>query len=137
MTAYEVFMSELICNAPFCLNPRNYNHGFCGMHRWERKKYKIKVYKELLPLWCAKRCAIHGLLRHNQVRKNFTTNQKTCLFCQPKVPYCPVKNKQKMIKNSVYRKEARLKKRYKINMDDYHLMLVSQDNKCALCNNIN
>lgn len=46
-------MTSLICNAPFCENIKSCpeKHTYCGMHLWERTKFKVKAYKELLPLW--------------------------------------------------------------------------------------
>lgn len=96
-----------ICNAPFCNNPRNYNHAWCGQHRWEREKYKVKPYKELP------------------------------LFKKPKpkkaIPYCPTKNKENTIKYSLSRKNSRLKKRYGMSNDAYQTLLLKQNSCCAVC----
>ena len=131
MNPNEVSMH--ICNAPFCNNSRNYNHAWCGEHRWEREKYKIKPYKELLPFWCLKRCDVHGYLKPHQVYVNPCNKIKLCIQCKKKVPYCPIKNKENTIKYSVTRKSSRLKKRYGIDNSEYQSLLLKQNSCCAIC----
>lgn len=105
MNPNEVSMH--ICNAPFCINTRHERFAWCGQHRWEREKYKVKPYKEFFPPWKPK----------------------------PKkpVPYCPVKNKQNTIKYSAARKNSRLKKRYGIDFDNFQSLLLKQNSCCAIC----
>lgn len=122
-----------ICNAPFCNNQRNYNHAYCGQHRWEREKYKVKVYKELLPLWSAKRCPVHGLIRFDQCYINPASKSKRCLICTPKIAYCSKKQKYYNQKYDSKRKNWRLKKRYGITIEEFNLILNSQNNSCAIC----
>jgi hypothetical protein len=122
------------CNAPFCENQTNHiKHSYCGPHRWDREKNKIKAYKELLPLWAYKRCETHGLLRRGQVvfRKS---GHHECYACKKiKYPYCPIKNKKYTQKHSNHRKSVRLKKRYGIDNNDYHALLLKQNSCCAIC----
>jgi len=122
-----------ICNAPFCPNERNHNHAWCPVHRWEREKYKVKPYKELLPYWCLKRCDIHGYLKHYQVYVNPANKMKTCIKCRKKVPYCPIKQKHYNEKYSSKRKDWRLKKRYGVSLDEYQNLLIAQNYQCAIC----
>jgi len=136
MNLDEVFMSNTVCNAPFCLNSRNPNLAWCGEHRWEREKYKVKFYKELLPLWAIKRCPVHGFLRPSQVYVNPSSKQRRCRSCdsiRQKSSYCPIKQKKFNIKAGPVRQESRLKKRYGISSVDYHLILTKQNNSCAIC----
>jgi len=129
-------MSVISCNAPFCSNSRNPNHAWCGEHRWEREKYKVKSYKELLPLWAIKHCPAHGFLRPSQVYINPANNSKVCRSCaslKSKSSYCPTKQKFYNIKAAPIHQENRLKKRYGISAADYHLMLTKQNNSCGIC----
>lgn len=126
-------MSTILCNAPFCQNTRNPNHAWCGEHRWEREKYKIKPYKELLPFWCLKRCDVHGYLKSHQVYVNPANKSKICIQCKEKIPYCPVKQKYYNDKYFDKRKNWRLKQRYGIDTDEYQLLLKKQNNSCAIC----
>lgn len=100
-------MSELICNAPFCTNLRNCNHSYCGVHRWEREKYKVKAFKQI-PL--------------------FKINTPKI---KPK--YCPVKQKHYNTKYDSKRKNWRLKKRYGITLEEFNSILESQNHSCAIC----
>lgn len=128
-------MSTLLCNAPFCQNTRNYNHAWCGEHRWDREKYKIKPYKELLPYWCLKRCDLHGYLKPNKVYINPANKSKLCIQCTKDnaPPYDPIKQKFYNDRYPEKRKNMRLQKRYKISIDDYQKLLIKQNSKCALC----
>lgn len=126
-------MSNIICNAPFCQNSRNINHGYCGKHRWERSKYKISVYKELLPIWAAKRCKTHGLIRFDQVYINPNNKSKMCLKCKIKVYYCPKKAKEYNFKYNNKRRNDRLIKHYKLNISEFQNILSKQNNGCAIC----
>lgn len=122
-----------ICNAPFCMNQRNYNHAWCPTHRWEREKYKVKPYKELLPFWCLKRCDLHGYLTPQQIYINPANNSKICRLCKKQIPYCPIKNKEYTVKYSSSRKNSRLKKRYGIDFEIYQALLLKQNFCCAIC----
>lgn len=126
-------MTSLICNAPFCENTRNKNHAWCPIHRWERHKFKVKVYKELLPLWSVKRCEIHGLLRKHEVRKNHKIYScKACIKTNWK-PYDSIAAKNYNERYTERRKDRRLKKRYKTSLEEYNSILFSQKNVCAIC----
>lgn len=96
----------LICNAPFCENTRNYNHGFCGVHRWERHVFKIKPFKQIL------------LFNPKIVKK-----------------YKPNKEKQKIYNDKYHQRRVnwRLKKRYSITDSDYMNLLKLQNYCCAIC----
>jgi len=127
-------MSTIICNAPFCQNIRNYNHAWCPAHRWEREKYKVKVYKEVLPLWAKMRCKTHGLLRIDQCSKKANTFIcKACNIIYQKKSYNPEKQRENNIKYFLLRKDWRLKKRYNISIKDYEEMLKKQNSSCAIC----
>src|SRR6185312_7295421 len=129
-------MSNLFCNAPFCQNTRNPNHAWCSTHRWEREKYKIKVYKEVLPYWCLKKCSVHGFLKSNEVYVYPNKKHKVCLQCREanRPIYDPIKGKEYNDRHSDRRKDRRLKKRYKISIDAFQALLSHQNNSCALCN---
>lgn len=122
-----------ICNAPFCQNTRNKTHSYCGIHRWEREKYNVKAYKELLPLWSYKRCQIHGLLRIDQSfshSKGFRCRQ--CNLEQQR-NRTPEKQKHYNEKYSLKRKQWKLSKRYGINIETYNSLLIEQDSSCSIC----
>jgi hypothetical protein len=132
MNPNEVIMH--ICNAPFCNNPRNYNHAWCGEHRWEREKYKVKPYKELLPLWSAKRCPVHGLLRLDQCSKKLKGYIcKLCSHEYQKNYFTPEKHKHYNEKYFLTRKDTKLKKRYNMSLVEYESMLKKQNYSCAIC----
>ena len=125
-------MSELICNVPFCNNSKkNTKSAYCGSHEWERTKYKVKAYKELLPLWAVKRCKVHGLIRQNQCYKILNSNRYRCKLCKYHNSYKPTD------KNKKYRQEQFLVKRYGINKQQYETILLYQNNVCAICKSIN
>lgn len=124
-------MTSLICNAPFCENSRNYNHAWCPSHRWEREKYKVKHFKELLPLWAVKRCKKHGLLRASQTYYHPTQKGYRCLQCVP--AYDSEVQKKYTGRYVEYRRNHRLKARYKITIQQYEVLLKSQNNCCAIC----
>lgn len=119
-----------ICNAPFCNNSRNYNHAWCGEHRWEREKYKVKSYKELLPLWSVKRCKVHGLLRLDQCSKKY--KGYICKLCNTQFR-TPEKQKYYNDKYFLKRKNWRLLQRYGITIDHYNSLLIKQNYSCAIC----
>ncbi len=128
-------MPNILCNAPFCQNTRNPNHAWCGEHRWDREKRKIKPYKELLPYWCLKRCDIHGLLKSHQIYINPANKAKSCIYCLiiNRPAYDPIRGKQYNEKYSDRRKDRRLKKRYQLSLDEYYLLLKTQLGFCAIC----
>jgi len=121
-----------ICNAPFCNNSKKNNKSaYCGVHEWERTKFNIKAYKELLPLWAVKRCKKHGLIRAGQSYKILNSNSYRCTLCKYHNSWKP---------SAAYRevqKDRFLKKRYGINNHDYEKMLLSQNNSCAICKSVN
>ena len=123
---------SVICNTPFCENKRNPNHAWCGEHRWDREKRKIKPYKELLPYWCPKRCDIHGYLNRHQV----SINTKGSTYCRQCVnaKYDPEKNKKYFSRYKARQKNWSLQKRYKISADDFQSLMISQNSCCAICN---
>jgi len=118
---------------PFSQNTRNPNHAWCSEHRWEREKYKIKSYKELLPFWCLKCRDIHGYLKTHQVYVNPANKSKICIQCKDKVPYCPIKQKKYADRYTDYRKNWRLNQRYGINSNKYQELLQKQNHCCAIC----
>lgn len=123
-----------ICNAPFCDNSKkNTKSAYCGAHEWERTKFNIKAYKELLPLWAVKRCKKHGLIRQSQSYKILNSNSYRCRLCKYKNNYKPNESYKKI------RQDRFLQKRYGINNDSYEKILTSQNNVCAICklNNLN
>jgi hypothetical protein len=121
----------LVCNAPFCDNPRNKNHAWCPVHRWEREKYKVKPYKELLPFWCGKRCPFHGLIKINDTtfRKNGSTVCRLCVNSN----YNPSTQKKYQKKYKRRQTNWRLEKRYGISVDFFEKLLFSQGHRCAIC----
>jgi hypothetical protein len=131
MNLDEVDMSNILCNAPFCQNSRNLNHAWCPEHRWDREKRKIKPYKELLPYWIIKRCDIHGLLTSHQV----TINKKGSTYCRACVndKHDPIKQKKYHGKYKSRTTQWRLKKRYSICSNDFDLLMIKQNNCCAIC----
>jgi hypothetical protein len=136
MTAYEEFMPTLLCSAPFCQNTivkKSYVH--CWVHRAEREKYNIKRMEFVMPLWAVWKCKMCGPLNSHQVTKISKWHPTHyCRKCRAeKRKYCPIKNKIDMQKNGDKRKSAKLQKTYKITLEDYNVMLIMQNNLCAIC----
>ncbi len=126
-------MSIILCNAPFCENTRNPNHAWCGEHRWEREKYKVKTYKELLPIWSNKRCKIHGFLKLDQ---SFSYSKGfRCRQCNSQQQRNRTPEKQKYYNDKYFlkRKNWRLLQRYGITIDHYNSLLIKQNYCCAIC----
>lgn len=124
-------MSELICNAPFCKTHRNKNHAWCPIHRWEREKYKVKPYKEVLPLWAGRRCNTHGLIRISDTSFRKTVGA-TCKLCNQS-KYCPDKQKKYIKKYTRRQANWRLNKRYGITIEEYESLLENQNFQCGVC----
>lgn len=122
----------LICNAPFCENTRNKNHGWCPVHRWEREKFKVKAYKEVLPLWCNKRCDVHGLLKSSESYYHPSQKGYRCRLCVPE--YNPEIQKKYNGRYVEYRRNHRLKARYKISIKEYDCLFEKQNDCCSICN---
>jgi hypothetical protein len=124
-----------LCNVPFCENTRNRNHGLCATHRWEKDKRNIKTYKELLPIWCLKRCNVHGLLRADQTYKNPSHKGFVCKQCisDKRPPYSAEHYKKYHNRYLTRCKNWQLQKEYGISLDDYNQMLINQNHECAIC----
>lgn len=111
-------MSLPICIVPFCENPKKGKNLKCYFHIREQEKFKVKTYKEFLPLWAKKRCKTHGLLRSNYV---YQYGNK-CKLC--------VKDYDK---NNPIKQNTTLIKRYGSSFIEYHQILQLQNNQCAIC----
>ncbi len=131
------------CNVPFCDLPKYINHnksyGYCRYHINERSRYKVKAYKELLPLWAFKRCNTHGLLNFDQVYFHKVKNKKhpLCKYCTKNYInslYDPEKAKIKRIEQLNKRKNRLLKCVYGISLNEYNEKLISQKHCCEICN---
>ncbi len=132
-----------LCNAPFCPNPpyihKNKSYGYCSQHLHERLKFKVKAYVELLPLWAFKRCKVHGLLNFDQSYLHKSKGNpvrfrcKKCTLSYINSIYDPEKAKISNAKKSSQKRSRELKCVYGITLDDYHTMLASQGNSCAIC----
>lgn len=126
-----MFINILICKVPFCGNRKVNNNSFCGPHKWEREKYKVKSYKEVLPIWAAKRCFTHGLLRYSQI-SILKSGQKVCKLCR-NLKYDPIKQKKYNGNYKIRQTNWRLRKRYQIDFEEYERILANQNNCCAIC----
>jgi hypothetical protein len=127
----EVYMTSIICNAPFCRESIKYAKSkFCSPHQIERQKLGITAYKELLPLWSLKRCKIHGYLRPSQCFKRLNKNQYICKQCQKTHRQPDFRPSEK---TKTLRKHNNLIKRYGITQKEYDSILLSQNNVCAIC----
>lgn len=130
-------MSELICNVPFCENKKvickGVGHGMCYKHKHERTKYNMPSFKEVLPLWCVKRCRNHGLLSPRQclspVKNSSGSIVYRCRICS--------REYERNLRNQSHLKDQRknnaLKMSYGITLSDYKEMFESQDGVCAIC----
>lgn len=130
------------CSAPFCPNPMYFNkkyYTYCTEHLAERAKYKVKAYKEVLPLWAFKRCKVHGLLNFDQVYirevkgKLIGYHCKKCTKTYINKHYDPAKAKIQNAKKAAQKRNRELKCIYGITLDDYHTLLKSQNYACAIC----
>lgn len=132
------------CNAPFCPNPKyihkGKSYGYCSQHISQRMKYKVKAYKELLPLWAFKRCQIHGLLNYDQVYPHYNNQLKKtlydCMYCSRSYKnkaYCPIEAKAINAKKASQKRNRELKCVYGITLDEYNEILKSQNYSCAIC----
>lgn len=96
----------LICNAPFCENTRNKNHGWCPIHRWERHKYNVKPFKQIQ-------------LFNPKCKKIFkVSKEKTKLYNQKAQPR---------------RRNQQYLKRYGVSYDEYKKLLNLYNHQCAIC----
>lgn len=93
------------------------------------KKFKISKFKEFLPLWCVKRCEIHGLLKPSQCETHPAYNSKICKKCR--------KNKRKKFELTdrikLKYQQYNFKFKYGITIDQYKIMLKMQNYVCAIC----
>lgn len=131
------------CLAPFCENIKYYNkgksYGYCKQHIYERAKYNVKSYKELLPLWCFLRCSIHGLLNYDQVyihNLKHSIKKVKCKKCTKNYinkNYDPKKQKIRNAKSEVQIHFSKIQKKYGIDSNQYYQMLLNQNNSCAIC----
>lgn len=118
---------------------KNKSHGYCREHINERSKFKVKAYRELLPLWSFQRCDTHGFLNFDQVyiSKNVKSQSRyRCKYCAKSFinsRYDPAKEKIKNAKKSSQKRSRELKCVYGITLEDYNQMLKSQNNSCAIC----
>ena len=128
-------MAELICNAPFCENPKaggGKKKAYCNIHTYEREKYNIKSFVEFLPLWAVKRCEAHGLLKPSQA--NPVKGHPSCRSCNT----CRRERNAASARHPLTKEKRRdnlLKKRYKISQKQYELLEKKQNYRCAICNN--
>src|ERR1700679_2451550 len=123
------------CNVPFCESTRDYKHSICPAHRWENTKFNVKKYREILPVWALKRCKKHGLLTKDEVYKNPSHKNFFCWYCVVKCrkPHDSIKRKEYYKINSTRMKNRDLKKKYGLGLQEYNLMLLNQNNSCAIC----
>lgn len=97
---------SLICNAPFCENPRNRNHAWCPVHRWERFKFKIKPFKQIQ-------------LFNPKIKKTLKLTKE--------------QNKRYNQKYSNYRRNQQYLKRYGVTREYYLKLLDLYNHQCAIC----
>jgi len=136
-------MKLVYCPVPFCEEPKYYRNGryrgYCKAHISERTRYKIKAYRELLPLWSFRRCEVHGLLNFDQVYRNIcvkSPSQYTCKYCRKsyeKSKYCPIKAKKTYEKRYAQKRDRELRHAYGITREDYFKILEAQGGVCAIC----
>jgi len=129
-------MSSILCNAPFCQNTiAKKSYVYCWVHRAEREKFNVKRMELVMPLWAVWKCKLCGPINSHQASK-LSKHHPThfCRKCRAsKRPYCPIRNKLDMQKFGDKRKDAKLQKTYQITLDDYNMLLKSQNNACAIC----
>lgn len=131
-------MTSRICNVPFCENLKKHSSGLCSQHCYEQDKYKIKAFRELLPIWAVKRCKKHGLLRINQVSPG-KINKNLCKLCAKehnKKNYNKEQKRQYMNKRYEHNKFLKIKKLYGISKREYLEKLNKQNHVCAICKDI-
>src|SRR6202161_4289453 len=73
-------MLDRICKVPFCLNNRNGKNSYCNSHHWEKQKFGVKKFKELLPFGFVKNCKVHGYLTVSEAPWN--RNHYKCIKCR-------------------------------------------------------
>lgn len=128
------------CQVPFCnkITPRSKDR-FCSMHRNEFFIRKISPYKELPPVWAFRKCKVHGWQKFEDFyynKANLSYTCKSCLLKLLKSKYCPIKRKQKLIREQQRTRNNDIKKKFGITQDQYLLILEKQDFKCAICSKL-
>jgi len=124
------------CNTPFCENIRHPRKGYCPKHAYEFEKYKIKAYKELIPIGFYVRCKLHGLLsKRKDVGKD--TNRPgspkrfKCNKCSnEKSKIRRLINPDKELKK--HRKQN-LKRKYGLSIECFKKITEAQNDSCSIC----
>jgi hypothetical protein len=128
------------CVVPFCeKNTPRSKDKYCSSHRNEFFIRKISPYKELPPLWAFRKCKHHGW----QPFEHFYYQKKCRTYiCKPytlatlKDKYCPIKRKAKRIRDWNTNRNSSLKRLFGIDQKDYEVLLIKQNNQCAICKKI-
>ncbi len=80
-----------------------------------------------------------GLCRDCYINLVNTNGDAKCIACggktsEPRAEYCkPCWDARPTIGHKISHRNSRLKRQYKINLDDYAKILEKQNNKCAIC----
>lgn len=129
------------CTVPFCdkYTPRTKDR-FCSSHRNEFFIRKISPYKELPPLWAFRKCKVHDWQRFEDFYYHKSSNSYYCRPCtlsKLKSQYCPIKRKEKQIREWHQQRNYRIKKQFNITSEDFNNLLKQQNHQCAICKNNN